>query len=132
VDLRTTTTAVEQQETITKDNVPAKINAVIWRRVVDPTRSLIEVANVEDAVTQAARQGRAGADEEYRNSRKHAARDGAGGRSLSREAFAADQGRSRTRGRPVAETSRRHCLELRRMQMLTEVGAEQNTMTIVS
>ena len=31
-----------------------KINAVIWRRVVDPTRSLIEVANVEDAVTQAA------------------------------------------------------------------------------
>ena len=28
VDVRTTTTAVEQQETITKDNVPVKINAV--------------------------------------------------------------------------------------------------------
>mgnify|MGYP000229265199 FL=1 len=50
---RTTTTAVEQQETITKDNVPVKINAVIWRRVTEPKDSLIEVANVEDAVTQA-------------------------------------------------------------------------------
>ena len=36
IDIRTTTTTVEQQETITKDNVPVKINAVIWRRVVDP------------------------------------------------------------------------------------------------
>ena len=36
VDVRTTTAAVEQQETITKDNVPVKINAVIWRRVVEP------------------------------------------------------------------------------------------------
>ena len=54
VDVRTTTTAVEQQETITKDNVPVKINAVIWRRVMEPEKSLIEVANVEDAVTQAA------------------------------------------------------------------------------
>ena len=31
-----------------------KINAVIWRRVMEPKNSLIEVANVEDAVTQAA------------------------------------------------------------------------------
>ena len=54
VDVRTTTTAVAQQETITKDNVPVKINAVIWRRVVSPSDSLIEVADVEDAVTQAA------------------------------------------------------------------------------
>jgi regulator of protease activity HflC (stomatin/prohibitin superfamily) len=54
VDVRTTTTAVEQQETITKDNVPVKINAVIWRRVMEPKDSLIEVANVSDAVTQAA------------------------------------------------------------------------------
>ena len=54
VDLRTDTTSVEQQETITRDNVPIKINAVIWRRVVDPARSLIEVTNVGDAVTQVA------------------------------------------------------------------------------
>jgi regulator of protease activity HflC (stomatin/prohibitin superfamily) len=30
VDIRTTATFVEEQETITKDNVPVKINAVIW------------------------------------------------------------------------------------------------------
>jgi regulator of protease activity HflC (stomatin/prohibitin superfamily) len=54
VDVRTSSTSVEQQETITKDNVPVKINAVIWRRVIDPKRSLIEVANVGDSVTQAA------------------------------------------------------------------------------
>ena len=54
VDIRTTTTSVEQQETITRDNVPIKINAVIWRRVVDPARSLIEVTDVSDAVTQVA------------------------------------------------------------------------------
>ena len=36
VDLRTMTTEVAQQEAITKDNVPVKINAVIWRRTIDP------------------------------------------------------------------------------------------------
>jgi len=36
LDLRTKTTSVETQETITRDNVPIKINAVIWQRVVDP------------------------------------------------------------------------------------------------
>ncbi len=46
VDPRTNTTSVEQQETITRDNVPIKINAVIWRRVVDPARSLIEVTHM--------------------------------------------------------------------------------------
>ena len=54
VDMRTNTTSVEQQETITRDNVPIKINAVIWRRVIDPARSLIEVTDVGDAVTQVA------------------------------------------------------------------------------
>ena len=39
VDLRTDTTSVEQQEAITRDNVPIKINAVIWHRVVDPDAS---------------------------------------------------------------------------------------------
>jgi len=54
IDMRTTTTAVEQQETITRDNVPIKINAVIWRRIVEPARSIIEVTDVGDAVTQVA------------------------------------------------------------------------------
>ena len=38
IDMRTMTTAVEQQEAITKDNVPIKINAVIWRKTIDPKR----------------------------------------------------------------------------------------------
>ena len=37
VDLRINTAAVEQQETITKDNVPIKVNAVVWYRIVDPS-----------------------------------------------------------------------------------------------
>ena len=52
--MRTMTTAVEQQEAITKDNVPIKINAVIWRRTIDPKRAVIEVVNVGDSVVQVA------------------------------------------------------------------------------
>ena len=40
-DLRTRTTAVEAQETITRDNVPIKINAVIWQRVNDPRATVL-------------------------------------------------------------------------------------------
>ena len=43
VDLRINTAAVEQQETITKDNVPIKVNAVVWYRVVDPKLSVKRV-----------------------------------------------------------------------------------------
>src|SRR5580700_10505332 len=42
LDIRTVTAAVEQQETITKDNVPVKINAVVWYRIFDPKRALLE------------------------------------------------------------------------------------------
>ena len=54
VDLRTTTTQVEPQETITRDNVPVKINAVIWRRIVDPQLAVIEVTDVGNSVVQVA------------------------------------------------------------------------------
>ena len=53
-DLRVRTTAVDAQETITRDNVPVKINAVIWQRVSDPRRSVLEVANVDNSVIQVA------------------------------------------------------------------------------
>jgi regulator of protease activity HflC (stomatin/prohibitin superfamily) len=43
VDLRINTAAVEQQETITKDNVPIKVNAVVWYRIVNPMASVLEV-----------------------------------------------------------------------------------------
>jgi regulator of protease activity HflC (stomatin/prohibitin superfamily) len=35
IDIRTTATSVEDEEAITRDNVPVKINAVIWRTIVD-------------------------------------------------------------------------------------------------
>ena len=54
IDMRTMTTAVEQQEAITKDNVPIKINAVIWRKTIDPKRAVIEVVDVGDSVVQVA------------------------------------------------------------------------------
>ena len=54
IDMRTMTTAVEQQEAITRDNVPIKINAVIWRKTIDPKRAVIEVADVGNSVVQVA------------------------------------------------------------------------------
>ena len=43
VDIRTVTVTVEQQETITKDSVTAKINAVLWYKIVDPQKAIIEI-----------------------------------------------------------------------------------------
>ena len=43
VDLRINTAAVEQQETITKDSVPIKVNAVVWYHIVNPMASVLEV-----------------------------------------------------------------------------------------
>ncbi|HKD24271.1 MAG TPA: slipin family protein [Rhizomicrobium sp.] len=54
VDMRVLTDAVEKQETMTKDNVPIKVNAVIWYRVVTPSRAVIEVQDVRTAVVQTA------------------------------------------------------------------------------
>ena len=176
VDVRTTTTAVEQQETITKDNVPVKINAVIWRRVLEPKNSLIEVANVEDAVTQAAVTalrstiGQHTLDDVLKDQESVSAQlqkrldsitkpwgvkveqvqmknieiPPTMQRAMAQEAEALREKRSRQikaeAEREAAQLLREAAdiiasspgsLELRRMQMLTEVGAEQNTMTIV-
>ena len=45
VDLRTVTMDVPAQEVITRDNVPARVTAVIYFRVIDPNKSVIEVEN---------------------------------------------------------------------------------------
>ena len=45
IDLRTITMEVPPQEIITRDNVPARVTAVIYFRVVDPNKSVIEVEN---------------------------------------------------------------------------------------
>src|SRR5438270_13256797 len=54
VDMRTVTVNVEQQETITKDSVTVKVNAVLWYRVTDPAKSVLEVVDFRSAVYQVA------------------------------------------------------------------------------
>jgi regulator of protease activity HflC (stomatin/prohibitin superfamily) len=52
VDLRTVTMDVPPQDVITRDNVPARVNAVVYFRVVDPNRSVLEVENHVVATSQ--------------------------------------------------------------------------------
>ncbi len=52
IDLRTVALNVPPQEVITRDNVPARVDAVIYFRVVDPNRSVIEVENYVLATSQ--------------------------------------------------------------------------------
>ena len=52
VELRTVTMDVPPQEVITRDNVPARVTAVIYFRVVDPNKSVIEVENYVLATSQ--------------------------------------------------------------------------------
>ena len=52
VDLRVVTHDVPVQEVITRDNVPVKVNAVVYFRVIDPIRSVIEVENFLLATSQ--------------------------------------------------------------------------------
>jgi len=54
VDIRTKAVEVPYQDAITKDNVSCKINAVIYYRVIDAGRSVIEVENCWNAVSQLA------------------------------------------------------------------------------
>src|SRR5215204_4495407 len=52
VQLRTVSMAVPPQEVITRDNVPARVDAVVYFRVVDPNKSVIEVENYTLATSQ--------------------------------------------------------------------------------
>jgi regulator of protease activity HflC (stomatin/prohibitin superfamily) len=54
IDIRTRTVSAEQQETITRDSVTVKLNAVLWYRIVDPAKSVIAVADAPAAVYQLA------------------------------------------------------------------------------
>jgi regulator of protease activity HflC (stomatin/prohibitin superfamily) len=175
-DLRTRTTTVEAQETITRDNVPIKINTVIWQRVHDPRKSVLEVANVDNAVIQVALTtlrsviGQHTLDDVLKEQdkiahiiessidkvtapwgmkvervqMKNVEIPSSMQRAMAQEAEAYREKRARlikaeaeldaaTKLKEAAEMIMQ-CpagLELRRMQMITEVGAEQNTMTIV-
>ncbi len=54
VDLRTVTLNVPPQEVITKDNVPARVNAVAYFRIIDPEKSVVQIENVLNATSQIA------------------------------------------------------------------------------
>jgi len=54
VDLRVVTLTIPPQEVITKDNVPARVNAVVLFKVVDPVRSVMAVENHAVATSQIA------------------------------------------------------------------------------
>ena len=54
VDLRVIVLSVPKQDVITRDNVSVKVNAVIYFRVVDPGKAIIQVANAWDATSQVA------------------------------------------------------------------------------
>jgi regulator of protease activity HflC (stomatin/prohibitin superfamily) len=176
LDLRTVTATVEQQEGITRDNVPIKVDAVVWYRVVDPERAVMQVRQVANAVVQVAMTtlrtvlGQHTLDEILKAQdtiasqmqtqidnitepwgvkvelvqMKNVEIPPSMQRAMAQEAEALRERRARVikaeAELDAAEQLRRAAevimqnpagLELRRMQMLTEVGAEQNTMTIV-
>lgn len=176
VDIRTMTVPIERQETITKDSVTVKIDAVLWYRVVSPARAILSVADYRNAVHQMALTtlrniiGQHVLDEvlKERDSINHTLQKivddatepwgikveavemkdveipASMQRVMAREAEATREKRARiikaeaeleasgklSQGaRQISENPM--ALELRRMQMISEVGAEQNTTTII-
>jgi len=176
LDLRVVTTDVAQQEGITRDNVPIKVNAVIWYRIVDPAKAVIQVRDVANTVVQVAVTTLRSALGQYtlddilktqetvtetmqktiddvtepwgvkveRVQMKNVEIPPTMQRAMAQEAEALREKRARLikaeaeldaaeQLRKAAEVIMQNPagLELRRMQMITEVGAEQNTMTII-
>ena len=176
VDIRTRTVDLEQQETITKDSVTIKVNAVLWFRVIDPASAVIKVANYERAVYQfsvtALRNiiGQHLLDEVLKEREQinrtlqqmvDTATESWGikiemvemkdveipesmQRAMAREAEAIREKRARIikaeaeldaseklslSAKKMAETP--IALELRRMQMLSEIGMDNNTTTVI-
>src|ERR1700693_3499678 len=54
VDLRTVVLDVPPQDVITRDNVSVKVNAVVYFRVVDPQKAIIQVVDFLQATSQLA------------------------------------------------------------------------------
>jgi regulator of protease activity HflC (stomatin/prohibitin superfamily) len=176
VDIRVVTQDIEPQETMTNDNVPVKVRAVVWYKVINPENAIIQVARFEDAVRQTALTilrsviGQHSLDELLKEQEKLSNMLGevidkvtepwgvavervqikdveipqSMQRAMAQEAEAHREKRARIikaeaeyeaamklteAATKMAQTPM--AIELRRMQMLTEVGAEQNTMTIV-
>ncbi len=54
VDLRVVVMNVPKQDVITRDNVSVKVNAVVYFRIVDPSKAILQVASPFDATSQVA------------------------------------------------------------------------------
>ena len=112
VDLRTVTLNIPPQEVITRDNVPAGVNAVAYFRVVDPTQGdhrgrelpARDLADLADGAALGARQGRARpAALRARAAQRRAAEDHRRvDRALGREG---DRGRDQGRRDPRADAA---------------------------
>ena len=176
VDIRTNVISAEQQETITRDSVTVKVNAVLWYRVVDAAKSVIAVLDARAAVYQLALTslrniiGQHDLDEilQERDKINALLREGiapsttAWGVEVERfemkdvelpeamqqvmamQAEAIREKRARIikaeaeleASEKLAQASRQMAsnpvaLELRRMQMISEVGAENNSATVI-
>jgi regulator of protease activity HflC (stomatin/prohibitin superfamily) len=176
VDMRTVTLDVEPQESITKDSVTIKVNAVVWYRITDPAKSILEVADYQSAVYQIALTSLRNVIGQHQLDEVLKERDKINQqlrsildkdtdpwgllvemvemkdveipqgmqRAMAREAEATREKRARLiKAEAELEASRKLAdaseiitqhplgLELRRMQMISEVGAEQNTTTII-
>jgi regulator of protease activity HflC (stomatin/prohibitin superfamily) len=176
MDLRTMTVDMESQESITKDSVTVKVNAVVWLKICDPVKAVVGVANYYAASYQVALTslrniiGQHVLDEVLKerdkiNEALQTVVDQATEpwgvkvemvemkdveipigmqRAMAQEAQATREKRARIikaeaeqeSSMKLAEASKvitenPLALELRRMQMITEVGSEQNTTTII-
>jgi len=176
IDIRTATVDIESQETVTRDSVTIKVNAVLYYKVNNPERAIITVKNYQAATYQAALTtlrnviGQHILDEVLRDRDKinKAVREIVDEitdpwglkvelvemkdveipqtmqRAMAKEAEAVREKRARIiKAEAEQEASikltdaAQHiaqnptALELRRMQMISEIGVEHNTSTII-
>ena len=176
IDIRTRTVSAERQETITRDSVTVKVNAVIWYHIVDAGKSVVTVSDAGAAVYQLALTslrniiGQHDLDEvlQERNKINGLLRENIAGAStrwgieverfemkdvelpeamqqvMAMQAEAIREKRARIiKAEAELEASRKLgdaaeqmannpvAVELRRMQMVTEVGAENNSTTVL-
>lgn len=176
VDIRTKTVNIEPQETITADGVTIKVNAVLYYRLLDPSKAINKVENYNLAVYQTALTtlrnvvGQNILDDVLQNrdkinikvqeivdeitepwgiviervEMKDVEIPGSMQRAMAKEAEAIREKRARIikasaeqeASIKLSEASKLIvdnpvALELRRLQMLTEIGAENNTTTLI-
>src|SRR5207247_17464 len=107
IDLRTITMDIPSQDVITKDNVSLKVNAVLYFRVIDSNRAVVEVENYLFATSQLAQTTL---------------------RSVCAEAQC--QPAQRLADAPASMAREPIALQLRFLQTLVEVASENNSTTI--